>query len=503
MNGNKKTKLFAGILAIIMIAGALSGCAGGSTPAVTTDGAETEPTTEGYSGPYPVDGPRYLPCITYDGYTFTVLMSGLSVNKFSDFSEDNGENYPVVNEAIYRRNKTIEDRYDITINTIEDFSTAWGDGNSAGYRRISSDYLANDCSYDICAVGTFDAPQFAINGFLCDLNEIPNVDLSQKWWDSAANRDLAVGGKMYYTTGEISLVDNIATHIILFNKDLAARNSITDLYELVETGKWTLDSFITYVKYVSEDLDGSKTMDEKDRYGLMSWNDCLQATMAGSGSKIATVDTDGSIILTLYSEKNADLIEKLTGIVFDHNYSFNYVNRSKTAWQTAMIDMFSAGQGLFFTTYLASVPSLRDTSVDFGILPYPKYDESQEKYSGYVPATYNVMYCVEATNRNLERTGVLLEALAYESMVQVTPAFYDQTLIGRYIRDDESAVCLDLIFANRTFDLGIYYLIGNYTGQLTNMMKAETNRFTNIYETYLSAAKSKIEQLNTQFGYDK
>ena len=114
-------------------------------------------------------------------------------------------------------------------------------------------------------------------------------------------------------------------------------------------------------------------------------------------------------------------------------------------------------------------------------------------------STYSVMYCVENFVEDLERTGAFMEMLAYQSKIYVTPAYYEQTLKGRDVKDEESIVSLDIIFANRTFDVGILYKIGSYTGELTNMIKAGTNNFTRIYETKRRAAQVMIDQINKNF----
>ena len=53
-------------------------------------------------------------------------------------------------------------------------------------------------------------------------------------------------------------------------------------------------------------------------------------------------------------------------------------------------------------------------------------------------------------------TGLITEALAYESITTITPAFYDLTLRVKNTRDDESEAMLDIIFSNRNYDIGTF-----------------------------------------------
>ena len=98
---------------------------------------------------------------------------------------------------------------------------------------------------------------------------------------------------------------------------------------------------------------------------------------------------------------------------------------------------------------------------NFGILPLPKYDESQEQYFSTMQYNNATVMCVPQTATNLERTGAVLEAWAAESVDTLTVAYYEITLKGKYSRDDESTAMLDLIFSTRVIDQGMLF---NWSG---------------------------------------
>ena len=80
----------------------------------------------------------------------------------------------------------------------------------------------------------------------------------------------------------------------------------------------------------------------------------------------------------------------------------------------------------------------------------------------------------------------------------LTPAYYDQTLIGQYTRDEESVDMLDIIFSTRVYDVGIYYNIGTYKDQLAALFRTRTP-IASMYDTYKNAADTKINQINSIF----
>ena len=94
----------------------------------------------------------------------------------------------------------------------------------------------------------------------------------------------------------------------------------------------------------------------------------------------------------------------------------------------------------------------RANDVDIGLLPYPKYDVTQQNYLSRVENS--AVTAIPITARDPDRTSVIVEALAAESYNYVLPAFYDVTLRNRYSRDEDSIFMLDIALAGRRFDLG-------------------------------------------------
>ena len=498
-------KLIALFLALVMMSGCLVlivGCNGNGTTTPTdidTDAVDT----------VVIEEQLEVPDVTYDGADFIVYMGGQGVgdgDKFNDWDDENSD-YTSVATAIFKRNKQLESLYDVKISNDEHWGTENGSGPS--YLKVAEEYASGECTYSLYEVGTMAAANLARNGYLYDLNSMPYIALEKSWWDQGAKRDLEIQGKMYYATGDISVIDNLNTHNVYFNKELAKELGINDLYSLVESGAWTLDKYVEYVKLASKDLNGDDKRDENDRYGAIIWNDAMQAIFAGCEQRICTINNDGEIELTYYDEKTVDLVSKFTDVAFNREISYNYVIRLDTwqQWDPTRIGMFANDQALFFLTVLNTFIRLRNQDVDFGILPYPKYNEDQSNYLSYVSGSSSNMVCVGALmgEEDRERNGALIEAAAYYSKKIVTPEYYDYTLKGKLIRDDESSPCLDLIIGNRIFDVGMYYLIGKYTWDMTEMMKAETNNIASKYQEDFNVAMQEIEKLNSDFlkaGYN-
>ncbi len=436
-----------------------------------------------------------LPDVKYDGAVFSILISSNaeSGNVQNDFNAPEMNADPI-NDARFKRNTAVEDKYNID---IVDHPTVAGH-NGAGLAAIKKSVAAADFAYDAAMMAGYDTCALASTDHLIDFHSLEYLNLSKPWWDQKANSDLTISGKMYYTTGDISTADNDATYAMLFNKQLVQDYKLPDYYSLVTSGAWTIDSFVESVKQVHSDLDGNSIYDTNDLFGALLWDDTMMGIVNATGDKCCTVSPDGQIELTLNTERVQNMIEKYFSVAFDKAVCHTYQRKN---WDgIAAVNMFSANQALFFMRLLIDVASMRNMEADFGILPYPKYDEAQSEYYNTVGSWHSVFMCVPKVQQNAERTGVILEALAYESLKTVTPAYYDIALKGKYTRDNESQAMLDIILATRTFDLGWYYQIGTYNEQVMNLLRNFKSDFSSMYAKFEKTADKQIKKLNEAFA---
>lgn len=351
-------------------------------------------------------------------------------------------------------------------------------------------------------IGAYDCGTLAYSGYLTDLNTLPNMNLERSWWDQNANEDLAILNKLFFTEGDISLTYKKVTHCILFNKELIVQYpTLQNPYELVENDNWTFDTFAEEVKKISEDLNANQTADKEDRFGLMSWNDPHLAVITASGEKILTVKDDGTLSLTLYTDRSEEALRKYCEMLFDSEHAFNYqYNAPSSEWNTTRDAVFNENRALYYMTTFVTVARHRNMDTDFGILPYPKLDAEQEEYYHTDTPFSTSFVCVPFLIEDEDRTGAIMETLAYYSKQYLTPAYYEQTLVGTYIRDDESEEMLDLIFATRCYDLGSYYDVGAIGSKLTAMLNTRTFTFASLCAGISDTAKAQVEDINTKYS---
>lgn len=490
-------KMLSLLLAALMLVSALASC--GGDPVATTEAPVTTAAPVETTAPTNVPDLPAPETLNIAG-EFNILVSGNYVR--NDFHSDGEEGSTAVEIAIFRRNELMKEKYGVEI--VDEDVTKFGstNGSGTGFTKIYTDYMSGESNYDAASIGTYDVCTLAYSGYIHDLNDIPYLNLEKDYWDQRANEDLSINGKMFYTNGDIGVVNHMTTHAILFNKDMISEYDLENPYDLVRDDEWYLEKFGQLVKSVGEDLNQDGIYNENDRYGLLTWNDPMVAFLSTAGEKICTVNEQGLIELSLYNERVVNLYDAVQSIVFDaaHSYNYQYDNVTGRAtpssvWNTNRDAIFTENRAVFYLNTLATVERHRDSDVDFGVLPYPKFDDTQDNYGHQVSAYHSQFICIPELAPDYERSGIVLEELAYQGQEIIRPAYYEQTLVGRSVRDEDSVEMLDIIFASRVYDLGAYYNIGTYKDQLGRMFVNRTP-ISSMYETYKSQAEVKIKTIN-------
>jgi len=450
-----------------------------------------------------------LPEADYEGYSFTFAVRGKEGSNAAWDNHDikvenlNGE---VLNDAIYERTQFIEDTYNVKIGVRHCGDTGVATSGSEMYKNISTAVLGGDADIDAIISSPYDTVGYAMAGFLLDMNKIEHLNLSQPWWDQNAIEQLALNKKIYFTTGEVTIIDNKATQIMLFIKDLIRDYSLDDPYSLVRSGKWTLDKFIEMSRAAERDLDGDGNMNENDVYGYIYWQDGCFGLIHSTGNAFGGINASGTPELTLYTDRMTSVWSKLIAFTNEScTYSIkNDPDVLKGQGADSIIKyMISGKHTLFSFAYVNHVELLRESDADFGIIPNPKFDEKQDEYFATAHGYGTALMSVPITNSNSPRTGLLLEAFAAKSMELVTPAFYDINLTGKFARDDESEEMLDLVFISKKYDMGYFFLWGDLTNKIMNAWNAKDDNLTSLYESAKTIAENDVKNTIELFAAHK
>ena len=250
-----------------------------------SDEPSKEESSEEISEEISTDPYAHLRNYDFEDDTVTFLVNGvgyggryMSVEIMS--YEDNPE---ALNEAIEERNKTVEYLLDVRIDEVR----------SDDLKRDARNDINGGGSYDIFVPYMPDAAIFAAEGSLLDLNSVYDIlDLDDPSWDQAANNEFSFADKLYFTTGDFSLLTFDCTYCIVFNKTLASKCGADDMYELLRTGKWTFDAMHRNAKLATADTDG------KDGMTYLTATDCAAAAFAATQASCRASPSESRVAST-------------------------------------------------------------------------------------------------------------------------------------------------------------------------------------------------------------
>ena len=480
---------------------ALPSCSGNDPETSKPDDPETQTETTPPETENPYD--PHLPSADFDGYTLTFAVRGVKgANSNWDGTDIVADELTgdSLNDAIYTRNLYMGDTYNVKVASVFCGETSVATTGSEMSKRVEQSILGGAQEFDAILTSPYDSIGYALNSYVLDLTAFPHLDFSQSWWDQNVGRDLAFGSRIFFATGDITIVDNLATHVMVFDKKLVTDFSIDNPYTVVRDGTWTLEKFFQNCAVVTTDIDGNGVMGIHDRYGYAYWQDAVFSMIYATGNSFGSI-VDGKPELTFYTDHMIDTWSRLmtflkSGDTFSVLDNLDAMGGNADA---AFFSLLAGHQALYSYTTVYTVITLRELETEFGIIPNPKYDEAQKDYITPPHAYGHTLMTVPITITDPERTGLLLEAFAAKSAELVTPAFYDKTLIGKSTRDEDSAEMLSIIYANKHYDIGQFFMWGSLPHKVMIAWNKKTEDITSIYTRAEKAARTDMEKCASLF----
>ena len=386
--------------------------------------------------------------------------------------EENGD---VLNDAAYRRNLEVEELLNIKITQLRD-------GNSEG--KFKNAIQAGSEDFDmLCfwAVGNYSG--YISKNLVLDWKSLPYVDLSADWYNQTANDAYTIGGRQYFGVGDITFP--VHQHFrLLMNKGLVTDLGLDLPYQLVHDGTWTFDKMLDYISSAYGDLNGNGQADDEDRYGLGT-NHAYSAAFVWNAGELQVYSKENGFEFNLMSDRIQKIVDSIVSFRSNQNVYYN---------DNGHYDPFWAGN-VMFLGYGSDPLLLRDKEVDIGYLVYPKYDDTQEQYYAW---SSGGMMALPQSCSDVERTGLIVEALSAASNKYVKEAFIDKYIENKILRDEDSVTIYRMMRDRATYDLSFNIDPSN---KLTNygyygyFMQKQTTDLASYYAKNESKIISKYQEL--------
>ncbi|MEG2118402.1 MAG: hypothetical protein RRY76_04275 [Clostridia bacterium] len=451
----------------------------------TASGADSQ----GEKDPY-----AHLKGINLGGRNVTILVEDNGSTRYMSREILPYEKNPdIINTAITARNNKVETLLNCKLVEVRANSTT-GDTIS-----IIRNEIMGTSTYDLVMPYMPAAAALAADGAFLDLKTQSDIiKLDNNYWDDKAVKDLSIGGKVFFATGDFSLLTFDCTHAIVFNKTVVTQNpDLEDPYKLLNEGKWTFDALYKNAKLVTAEADGIDGMTWEDKWGFFMNTNFATSMFVGAGARLTSKNSDDLPYITLKTEKASTIIDKLVTMVNDKSSTIiieSDMNDLKGKYDnvyTAATASFAENRALFRALAIVDLNELQVyKEANYGLLPIPKFNEAQENYHNIVSAVYASCFAIPTQVADPKGAAAVAEALAISSTDTVRKQYYEVLLKGRQIADADGEKALDLIFNNRVYEMGTIYIWGTLSSIVYDVVLSGSNTL----ESKLSTTEDQINE---------
>lgn len=468
----KKILLFLLALSLLVVA---VGCGGNKKPTGTT-----EPTSQTIQEGDPnKEYLENLPERDYGMDDFRILIT-TAYDSYYHLDEEDGADS--VEWACFTRNSVVEDKYKISLNY-----TAL-DGNGTGATQFAAtirNNAASDTPFDLVMGQGYYCLPLAAEGYLADMAGSEYLHFDKDWYYSNINQNCVINDKMYAACGDFVVSTIASTCGLWFNTQMKTALGIEEnLYDLVDDGEWTLDVFEGMVKDVYQDVNYNFYADEGDLFGLSGPPQLAKFFFTSTENPVIRVGIDGiPSCEEYYNDRLINVFDNLLKFIkTDDVTSYNANAQS--------INLYVNGQALFIGMTLGSLLFEEVRNCNWvGIVPFPKYDESQKDYIS--PTMRTELFYIPSV-ANFERSCIVTEYLNYTTYTQFLPQFWDSALQLKAVDRPEDARMLSLI--RETSEIGFDEIWCGFFNSASNIVPNLVMNNNNMLASQWRSAKDSLEE---------
>ncbi len=215
----KKAKLAIIFLALLMLCPIFASCKTNTGNDTTKSVHSTSPVNSDETDPLTADE---LGEYNFKGKTFTTLTRKETSYEFNADTIQGD----TVNDAVYKRNNTVSERFDVEFDFIERLGH-WDD-RAAFISFVTHSLAAGDEEFQLVSTHSAYLMNIALQGNGYDLNSIPNINLAKKWWAPSHTKSAAIDDEVYLAVGDILVTLYEYMDCVYFNKKLVTDFGVED-----------------------------------------------------------------------------------------------------------------------------------------------------------------------------------------------------------------------------------------------------------------------------------
>ncbi|MCQ2430358.1 MAG: hypothetical protein MJ192_08510 [Clostridia bacterium] len=424
-----------------------------------------------------------VPELNFNGFVFSVL-GAKDDDFYNALDVDMDNTADAVNNAIYTRNRIIEDRFGIRFAvTNVPFNEVYAVLN----KQVRSGYVEGD-NYELLQLCQREAYNAAISGLTYNVNKLEYIDTGKVYYFRSINEQCCFGDYPFFAYGADSINLLAWCCSLVYNKKIASDLRMEDLYETVRSQQWTHDKLFTLAENAAADLNGDGSIKSADdRMGLVGvLNRTVSTLWQCSGEFLIVKDEDGM------PKYNAIGNDRLVNIMTEALARMDAPG-FEVFEPYDHIDVFMENHSLFYSPLVGQLNTIRTMQEDYGLLPFPKYDTNQTDYISRSGEGF--IHVVPSNCGQTERVSAIMQALAYYSYGTVYDAYYEQALTTKFLRDPDSVEMLKLILSTLTVDIGDSIWFNDLSTPILSTISSQRSKtgLGSLYKRYDRAADKLIQ----------
>lgn len=486
------------LLVLVLLCGLLSSCK------KKNDNGDTETTADTVSADTSVDMSYKdeLPSLDYEKAQINLLCSTKQGVHDEFYAADNATTK--IEQAVYKRNLEVEARLGIKLNILTDTATEEDTIN----KKLSTAVQAGDQSYDIVSSATYVAARYVIQSNYRNIKGCEYLNLGKGYWSDGFNEAFSYGSdKQYLATGSAVISIYRLLYVTIYNKQMFLDAGEKDLYDVVKSNKWTIEYQNQIISHFANDTGDPDT----STYGLSTGKKIsVDPYWVSFNCQIVSKDADNHFKLNTDKTsiaKVSDAVDKILKLYGDSATMAYDTKEDGFTTPSKAIDPFCDSRAAMATTLINTMELYIDklASIEYGIVPMPKFDEGQDAYySAVMDQVSSLGVSATVDDGRLQMMGAVLECLASESYKNVVGVYYDEILNYRYLQDVQSQEMLKLTYEGSGMAMAAIYTgvllkdIG-FTTMMRNFIVGGVNTVSSTFRGNNNQLTTGVANLNKAF----
>ena len=460
--------------------GVENGSGGINMPSATNHFFETATTKVdntfiGYTPPEDLD---------FEGKVINILSLEKTTNKrewYKDEAEDD------IDIAIALRNQNAQDTLNVSLNFefIPYKSVNHSDYSLKLFDTVMNDVNADLHEYDISANLSSFTSSINIRDYAADLNDavnFPYFNFELPCWNQSIIKNTTVNDHLLYIAGDItpSMFDEAC--VVWYNKDrydmFKEPSDPACMQELAIEGSWTYEELYRWSSSFYMDSNGKAGKQIDDSYGLIM-TPGESAPLPAAAFQYAwdlefiSTNPDGTHSFSIAGNQKIEQALEDCRNIFIGNGTYT----------SARADTFAQGQALFymgklFSDYDSSM-KIREMEDLYGLLPMPKYDVEQERYTTSTLDDFSLIFVLDHSGSTVvtkEAVSAFLQYACELNYTNVRANYFDSIVKPKFFgtNDPDGTVTKSIAIFNTVVDNINFDMCNIYSMQLNNINRIWT-----------------------------